>query len=203
MALIPPVGIAGLFQLASPFNNVLQTNVSYRCDAIRRINDLIALGVDPFEEYYQPFGLTQAQYDQDLINRVSIITLVSDANHFVRVPSTYLLAYPDINGVPYHVLLLGVELGAIPNYKDLTGLKQAITNLVRDTIGIVPTIREAVVSAEQKVSQQDHEVLEAARSNLIINTQTDRAKLYAAQAELATLRGQHSQLESYVKNLAS
>lgn len=203
MALVPPIGISGLFQLSSPYSNLLQTNVSYRCDAVRRLSDLIDLGVEPYEEYYLPFGLTQAQYDQDVINRVSIITLISDANHVVRVPTTYLISYPDINGVPYHVMLLGIELGAIPNNKDLTGIKQIIANLVRDTIGVVPTIREAVASAEQKVSQQDHEVLEAARASMITNTQTDRAKLLAAEKELAALRIQYNALETYVKNLAS
>lgn len=200
MALIPPIGTSGVYQLASPFSNQLQSNTTYRCDAVRRISDLIELGIEPFEEYYLPNGLTQALYDQDLINRVSIVSLVSDAGHWVYVPTTYILAYPDINGVPYHVLLLGVELGAIPSYKDLTGLKQAIADLVRDTIGIHPTIREAVVSAEQRVSQQDHEVLEAARQNSVINTQTDRSRLLASQAELASLRGQYNQLEEFVKS---
>lgn len=203
MSLIPPIGTSGLFQLASPFNNKLQTNMAYRCDAVRRISDLIELGIEPFEEYYQPNGISKTAYDNDLINRVSIVSLVSDAGHWVYVPSTYILAYPDLNGVPYHVMLLGLEIGAIPRYRDLTGVKVAIANLVRDTLGITPTVRESVISAEQMVSQQDHEVLESARGNLITNSQTDRAKLLAAQTELTALRGQLTQLENYIKTLVS
>lgn len=199
MALIPPVGTSGIYKLAPPFATQLQANMSYRCDAVRRVADFLAAGLDPFEEFYEPNGLSRAQYDLDLANQVCIISLVSSGGHWVYVPSTYVLAYPDINGVPYTVMVLGLELGALPNYKDLTGLKQALSNLTRDTIGVVPTIREVAISAVQKLSQSDHDALENARALAITNSQTDRARLLAAQAELAALRAQYDQLEAYVR----
>lgn len=198
MALIPPVGTSGVYKLAPPFNTLLQANMSYRCDAVRRIADFLEAGFDPFEEFYVPRGLSRAVYDQDLQNQVCVVSLVSSGGHWVYVPTTYILSYPDINGVPYAVMVLGLELGAIPNYKDLTGLKQAIANLTRDTIGITPTVKEVAISAVQKLSQADHDALEAARMSAINNSQTDRAKLLAAQAELAALRQQYSELEAYV-----
>lgn len=198
MALIPPVGTSGVYKLASPFNTLLQANMSYRCDAVRRIADFLEVGLEPFVEFYEPRGLTKAAYDLDLQNQVCIVSLVSAGGHWVYVPSTYILSYPDINGVPYAVMVLGLELGAIPNYKDLTGLKQAIANLTRDTIGITPTVREVAISAVQKLSQADHDALENAREAAINNSQTDRAKLFAAQAELTALRQQYSELEAYI-----
>lgn len=200
MALIPPVGTSGLFQLSAPFNTKLQANMSYRCDAVRSIADFLKEGIDPFEEVYQPNSLSKATYDAEVAASVRIITLVSSSDHWVHVPSTYITAYPDINGVPYTVMVLGVELGAIPNYKNLAGLKAAITNLVRDTIGINPTVREVVISPVEKISQADHDALEAARTVLITNSQTDRAKLIAKEAELAALRTQVQQLEAYLKS---
>ena len=203
MALIPPVGTSGIYKLAAPFNPLLQANMSYRCDAIRRIADFLEVGLDPFEEFYEPRGLTKAAYDLDLQNQVCIVSLVSTGGHWVYVPSTYISSYPDINGVPYTVMVLGLELGAIPNYRDLTGLKQAIANLTRDTIGIMPTVKEVAISAVQKLSQSDHDALENARTIAITNSQTDRSKLFAAQSELATLRQQYTALETYVRELGS
>lgn len=200
MALIPPVGTSGIYKLAPPFSTLLQANMSYRCDAVRRIADFLEAGIDPFEEFYVPRGLSKAAYDQDLMNQVCIVSLVSAGGHWVYVPSTYVLSYPDINGVPYTVMVLGLELGALPNYRDLTGLKQALANLTRDTIGVTPTIREVAISAVQKLSQADHDALENARMLAITNTQTDRAKLLAAEQELALLRQQYAQLEAYVQN---
>jgi hypothetical protein len=203
MALIPPVGTSGIFKLAAPFSTLLQANMSYRCDAVRRIADFLEVGYDPYEEIYVPSGLTKSVYDLDLQNQVCIVSLVSTGGHWVYVPSTYIVAYPDINGVPYTVMVLGLELGAIPNYRDLTGLKQAIANLTRDTIGVMPTVREVAISAVQKLSQADHDALENARVLSINNSQTDRAKLLAAQTELAALRQQYSALEEYVRVLGS
>ena len=203
MALIPPVGTSGIYKLAAPFNTLLQANMSYRCDAIRRIADFLEVGLDPFEEFYEPRGLTKAAYDLDLQNQVCIVSLVSTGGHWVYVPSTYISSYPDINGVPYTVMVLGLDLGAIPNYRDLTGLKQAIANLTRDTIGIMPTVKEVAISAVQKLSQSDHDALENARTIAITNSQTDRSKLFAAQSELATLRQQYTALETYVRELGS
>lgn len=199
MALIPPIGTSGIYKLDAPFATKLQANMSYRCDAVRRVADFLEVGLDPFEEIYASNGLTRERYDLDLANQVCIISLVSASGHWVYVPSTFVLAYPDINGVPYTVMVLGVELGAIPNYKDLTGLKQVLSNLVRDTIGITPTIREVAISAVQKLSQSDHDALENARTLAINNSQTDRAKLIATEAQLAALQQQYAQLEAYVR----
>ena len=184
---------------SSPFSTLLQSGMSYRCDAIRRFSDFIELSIEPFEEYYAPNGLTEADYEQDLENQVCMVALVSSSGHWVYVPSSYITAYPDLNGVPYTVMVLGLELGAIPNYKDLSGLKQTLSDLCRDTIGVTPTVREVAISAVQKLSQSDHDALETARQSAITNSQTDRSKLLAAQAELTQLREQYRKLEEWVR----
>lgn len=200
MALIPPVGTSGIYKLAPPFSTKLQPNTSYRCDAVRRPSDFLEEGTDPYEEFYKPNDIAKEVYDQDLMNQVAIISLVSSAGHWVHVPSTYVLAYPDLNGVPYAVMVLGLELGAIPNYKDLSGLKQALANLTRDTIGVLPVVKEVAISAVSRLSQADHDALEAARALLINNSQTDRAKYLALQAAYETLQRQYQELETYVRN---
>lgn len=200
MALIPPIGTSGIYKLADPFQGLMQPNMSYRCDAVRRLSDLLNVGVEPYEEYYQKNGLSKDKYDQDTQNQVSIVSLVSTSGHWIFVPTTYILQYPDLNGVAYHVLVLGLELGAIATYKDLTGLKTSLANLCRDTVGVLPTVKEAVVSAESKLSQADADALEAGRQVLINNTQTDRAKYLTLQQENAALRQQITDLENYIKS---
>jgi hypothetical protein len=198
-ALIPPIGTSGIFRLNAPFSADLQSGMSYRCEAIRRVIDFVEAGLDVYEEIYLPKGLSRAQYEQDAANQVAIISLVASSGHFVFVPSTYILAYPDIGGVPYTVMVLGLELGSIPNYMNLSGLKSVLSNAVRDTIGVTPQIREVAVSAVQKLSQADHDVLENARKVLITNTQTDRAKAIDYEARFNALQLQHQQLQEWVK----
>ncbi len=200
MALIPPVGTAGIYKLAEPFQSKLQPNMSYRCDAVRRISDFLEIGIDPYQEFYLANAISKETYDQDVVNQVCIVSLVSSGNHWLYVPSTYILAYPDLNGIPYTVMVLGLELGAIPGYKDLSALKQALANLTRDTIGVLPAVKEVAISATSKLSQADHDALEAARQQNITNTQTDRAKYLALQAQFAALQQQYNELEAFVRN---
>lgn len=199
MALIPPIGTAGIYKLQEPFQAMLQPNMSYRADAVRRLSDFLEVGIDPYEEFYKKNGLSKETYDQDTLNQVAMVSLVSAGGHWVYVPSTYILAYPDLNGVPYAVTILGLELGAIPTYKDLSGLKNALSNLCRDTVGVQPQVKEVVVSAVSKLSQADHDALEAARAAMITNTTTDRAKYLQLQAAYAQLQQQVAALEAYIK----
>lgn len=198
--LVPPLGASGVYTLRAPFQNKLQANTSYRCDAIRRINDFIELGVDPYEEVYQPEGISRSVYDNDAAKNVAIVSLVSQNNHWIYVPSTYISSYPNVNGIPYVSLVLGVSLGAIPHYMDMTGLSNAIKNLVRDTIGVVPQITQVAVSDVTNLSQRDHDSLETNRQQAIINTQTDRAQAIALRAENATLRQQLNDLQAYIRD---
>lgn len=123
---MPPVGASGVYVLDSPFNTKLLTNTSYRCDAIRRFNDFYEMGVDPFEEFYSPAGLGKERFDADIATNTVIVSLVSQNNHWVYVPSSFIRSFPNVNGVSYTSLVLGVTLGAIPNYMDLSGLYTAI-----------------------------------------------------------------------------
>lgn len=198
MAMIPPIGTSGVYTLSGPFSAQLRANTSYRCEAVRRISDLIEFGVEPYEEYYAPVGLSKSTYDSDLSNMVSIVSLASESGHWLYVPTTYITSYPNINGVAYTALILGVQLGAIPNYMDLTGLHAAIKELVTDTIGVIPSIQTVGVSAAQLLSQTDHDAVEAARQYKINNTQTNRAKVIALSQENASLRQRLQQLEAYV-----
>ena len=197
---MPPLGASGVYTLRAPFNNKLQANTSYRCDAIRRLNDFIELGVDPYEEFYAPMQIPRTSYESDIGHNVSIVSLVSQNNHWVYVPSTYITSYPNVNGIPYVSLLLGVSLGAIPHYMDMTGLSAAISNLVRDTIGVVPQIRQVAVSDVTHLSQRDHDSVETNRQQAINNTQTDRARAIALQQENAALRQQLNDLQAYIRN---
>jgi hypothetical protein len=201
MAMIPPVGTSGVYTLSGPFTTKLRANTSYRCEAVRRVADLLEMGVDPFEEFYEPIGLSRATYDMDLANMVSIVSLASESNHWLYVPSSYITGYPNINGISYTALILGVQLGAVPNYMDLSGLHAAIKEIVQDTIGVIPNIQTVGVSAAQMLSQTDHDAVEAARQYKITNTQTSRAKVIALTRENASLRQKLQSLEAYVAAL--
>lgn len=194
MALLPPIGTSGIYLLNSPFASQLQPNIAYRCEAVRKLSDLIEAGVDPFEEIYQPNGISQQSYEQDVANQACIVSLQSSTGHWVYVPSTYIKSFPNVNGVPYRVMVLGVELGPIPEYMDLGAVKSAVAQTVRDVLGVTPTIKEVAISPVQNFSQNDHDVIESNRAAQIANSDTWKAKYLAAQNSLEELQRQYNVL---------
>lgn len=194
MALIPPIGTAGIYDLKAPFSAKLQPRVSYRCEAVRKISDFIEEGIDPYEEFYVPNGLSQAVYQADMLNNACIVSLQSSSGHWVYVPTTYINSYPNVNGVAYRGMVLGVELGPIPEYMDLAAVKVAVGNVIRDVLGVRPTIKEVAITSTQNFSQQDHDILEANRAALVQNSDTDRAKLLDLQVRFAALQRDYQTL---------
>lgn len=196
---MPPIGASGVYKLAAPFQNKLLPNTSYRCEAVRRIADLVEQGIDPYEEFYQPNGLSRESYDRDVSQNAAMCSLVSQNDHWLYVPSSYIQSYPNVNGIPYSSIILGVSIGPIPNYMDLAGLRAALSNVVQDSIGVTPEIKSVVVSPVTNLSQQDHDSIEATRQSRISNTRTDRARAIKAEAENQQLRLQIRQLEDYIR----
>lgn len=198
MSLIPPIGTTGVYRLKSPFAALLRNNTSYRCDAVRRFADLYEQGVDPFTAYYQPNGLSEAIFQRDLGSGVSIVSLASSADHWVYVPSSYIESYPNQGGVPYQGIVLGVPLGAVPTYMDLTAVRVAVQNVVRDMMGITATASQVAVTAVENVSVEDHNAFMAARAHNIETSITDSEKARKWEAAYREMKQRNEQLEAYI-----
>ncbi len=176
MSLTPPIGASGIYKLKAPFATLLRPNVSYRCAAIRRFSEIIESGDDPYEEYYQTVGLSEQTYLKDSGNNEAIVALVSDADHWVYVPTSYVESYPNQGGFPYQGLVLGVPLGPVPKYMDLTAVRHAIKDIVRDMLGIDVNPSYVAVTEIEYLNQTDHDRLEAARVNAMAESGTDRQR---------------------------
>jgi hypothetical protein len=198
--LIPPIGSAGAFQALTPFNTTVNGTTHYECKAVRRFIDIIHEGVDPFAEYYVPAGLSQSKYDEDYKLGACIVSLVSTAGTWVHVPTTYIESYPNVGGIPYTAVVLGINLGAIPDMLDLTAVKAAIVEIVHDYIGVTSSVMAVKTSITQNLSYNDHTSIEAARQAEVTATVTERARRIAAQAQVATLQQQLTALQNYIRD---
>lgn len=198
--LIPTIGVTGVFQLTSPFDTLLVANASYTCLEVRQLEGIIASGNDPYQMYYVPQTVSQDQYNADLANGVCIITLQSSSGSVLYVPSSYIAAFPSTGGVPYTNLMMGVDLGPMPDYVDLSFLKQQIANLVKTTVGLTAvSITTVVCSPTVNLSAADHKTAEAARQANITNTTTPESQVIALTAQLQALQLQYANLESFLQ----
>jgi hypothetical protein len=199
VSLTPPVNASGIFTLASPFDQKLVPQVSYTCIAVRKFADIQKLGIDPFQIYYVPNGLDEAKYNTDVNAGECIVTLRSNGGAFLYVPTSYITSYPNMGGIPYTAIVLGVNLGAIPNYVDLSVVKAKISAVVHDAFGVTPVIQQAAISETKNLSIADHTAAESARQAEITDNQTDYAKYLAANNALIAAQAQITALENYIK----
>lgn len=199
MSLTPPINVTGVYALSPPWNQDIVPNTPYTCIAIRKFADIIRKGEDPFALYYEPKGLQYSDYQRDSAAGECIVTLRSAGGQFIYVPTSYILSYPNQSGVPYAVMVLGVNLGAIPNNLDLSAIRSKIATVVHDVLGVTPTIQQAVISEVKNKSASDHAAIEAARQAQITERQTDYSKYLASQQTVQAQAQRIQELETYIR----
>lgn len=199
-SLLIDINASGIFTLAEPFSVLMQTDTIYTCKAIRKLSDIVSEGFDPYERYYLPYGISEADYAIDLLEDVAIVSLYSATGQWVYVPSTKIISYPSVNGVTYNAVMLGVSLGALPDATLLNALKTSISNLVSDVLGVDSVIREIVVSPPAIVPLADHELITVARQARINMFRSERSKYLKAEADLVLARSKIASLEQYIRS---
>ena len=198
MNLIPPIGAAGLYKLSAPYNTTVNLNISYACMAVRKISDIIALGMDAFKTYYEPYGIDKTTYENDLTSGVCIVSLQSNGGLWVYVPSSFIESYPQVNGVSYASMAMMVHLGALPDSLNLGFLRNTVSDVVKATLGVIPDVQMVVTSPKTLVSQDNHMAAETARLQSVSNNTTDYSSSQKYQDENAQLRARITQLEAYI-----
>lgn len=196
---LPPIGAKGKYILKDPFAEQMDLTVSYTCSAIRRFKDIVNQGVDVYDQYYSPIGLSEDIYKLDAKNDEAIVTLLSESTAPIYVPSSYISQFPSGDTVAYHRMVLSLDLGMLPDALDLTFLKSNIVNTVSDTIGAeVSVLENAAPYTETMTVAKDLE-LTAARSAKIKNRTTDYARTLELQNENLKLKQTIALYETYLK----
>lgn len=194
----PNIGARGDWKLSLPF--VTAKDVVHTCIAIRYLTELLREGVDPYAKYYSDHDIPRNQYEDDLANNGAIVTLVSELEVRIDVPTSYILSYPDENIVPYSHVVLSISLGAIPDELNLTFLKQQIVLAANEVAGLNAEVKEHVIPTTGLITRARHEVMEQLRQAKITNRVTDRVRVKQLQDQLAQERAIRATLEQVVIN---
>jgi len=179
--LTPPLNATGRFTVSTPFDTVVFETVAYQAVALRRFDDIVELGEDVYTKYYKPFGLSENVFRQDSRANVVIVSLMNPSGEITYVPDSYILRYPNQGDVKYNHVVLSVSLGILPDFLDLSFIKQQLASVASDTIGVVGAVKEHVAGTVGTVTPEQHELMEVARIARITNRKTDRAKALVAQ----------------------
>lgn len=196
---LPPIGTKGKYVLKDPFATLIDPAISYTCGAIRRFKDIVNQGGVVQDQYYTLYGLSKDVYDRDVKNDEAIVTLLSDSTAPIYVPSSYIASFPSGDTVPYHRMVLSLDMGLIPDALDLTFLKSNLSNVVSDTVGVSVTINEHAAPYTETMTVAKDLELSSARDAKIKSRTTDYAQLLQLQTENARLKQTIALYESHYK----
>lgn len=161
--LLPELGSSGSFKFRAPFDKILSASTQYTCKSIRKISELLSNSEPVLNNYYLKNGLTEDDYKNDLKIDIPIVGLFSAKGVWFYVPASFVMSYPDSTGIGYRRMILGAELGPIPDNFDLEPVNQAVSDIIYSHIGIKAEIKNVVVSQKILLSYDDHLSIEGSR----------------------------------------
>lgn len=196
---LPDIGLSGVFIFSSPFDSKVPNKLKLTVKAVRKISDYLASSEDVKQLCYVANDLTDEDYNNDLRIDMEIVSFQSGEGQWFYIPASYIITYPLTNGIPYRSLILGINLPQLPVTQDLTFLETDIRNLVKDHVGITPTIDKVETSAIIYVATEKHDTIQASR-NLIKNNRSYRTRLAEANIIIDAQTAKIQDLENYIKN---
>lgn len=197
---IPSTGMKGYFELEAPFNRYNINKVICTCRAVRNINEYDREVRSLFNSVYAQHGLSEQIFNQDRRDNQYILSLQSEFGQWVIVPTSYVKRFPEVNGVAYHNLMLGVNLGSVPTEQELSILQERISNVVFDTLGVRPNIRSVQLSKSIIVSREFHQEVQTARQSRAEIQLSDSARVRHLSDVLERAKTQIRALEGYIKS---
>lgn len=195
---IPTIGSSGYFSLKTPFNTLLTEGERYTCQGIRRISDYVANNENPKDTIYIKYGLSQEDFDRDKEVDMSIASLQSDKGHWLYVPCTYILSYPEVNGIPYRAMALVVSLPSLPADTDFSSIISTFKNVVLNRLGVDSSVKLVETSRVVLVTDDIHEAKSAERELRALDKTTDYGRAQKLEMELTNARYIIEQLEKFI-----
>lgn len=192
----PPLLTRGRYELKMPWQ--ADPTKIYVCHAIRSFKDLYEKEIDVYSEFYEPRGVSDTDFITDAEALANIVTLISEDEEIIYVPDTYIVSFPDMGNYQYAHMVVSASMGPLPDYLDLTYLKQQISNLISDVIGASPEVVEHRAPHAGVITPAQHETLEAARLAGIQLRETDYAMLKQREQTIDRLQQQLQTLEEIV-----
>lgn len=181
----PRINATGAFTVKPPF--VIDESKVYKCEAIQGFQALEKDNVDVFSIYYNPFTLEREVYEKDKLDQVDIVTLIDESESIIKIPSSYILTFPDQYSIRYKQAFLTVSLGALPEGFNLNPLKEGVQLYVDSLVGITSEAKLVTHPAPDQVDFSQHERLEAAREAAIKYQPTILNQLMDSQELVAKL----------------
>ncbi len=189
------IGLSGLFCFSAPFDTFFKDrNDLLTIGSLNTLGELYSNNVDPYQLYYAPYGVSDADYKKSVQNNDMIVGFKNSMDTWLYVPTSYITGLPNTNGLNYQITGISINLGALRVGSDLTSLMTAITGQIQSVLGITPKIEQTFLSSVRMISHDDAKKMESARNANKQNIPT----VFQLQNLLITYRNQITLLEKFI-----
>lgn len=202
----PTIEFEGYFIFKDPFASYLRNkyNIKDQSQKLKVVSTISMTDMirtdqkDPFTSLYLPASISEADYKQDLVNNVPIISLfyVDERGIEVtfRVPLSYINDISEVSNVEYINKMIVIDLNRLPLNLDTTVFFTDISDYIQTHLGLTPEINEVNIGQVELVTSAENATRETVRQNSI----TVRKSLTTQLAELTL---QYNSLVAQFENM--
>ena len=157
------IGEYDAFHYLAPYDTILSDITLYKVTNITTLTSMVSQSLDPFKNLYEVYGMSDTDFEEDLVADIAIVELTLDNNTY-NVPIDRIV--DRVPGVVYSERGIGISVGFIPSNESLAILNADIIELVKSRLGVVPVVTDTILTAEVKIDQPRHDARVVERNTL-------------------------------------
>ena len=191
---VPSINTEAYFKFKEPINyylrnkhNLNSLSMKLKVVSIVSMKDMIRNYLrDPYKEIYAPAGISEVEYKKDLLDNIPIVSFsyrdYKDVEKYILSPLNYIESISSVSNKEYINKLIVIDLNRLPKEFDTTIFFTDLADFIESRIGIRPEIKEVAVGKIELISQEEHEMRETIRTNMVtvhktLKTQLEEANL--------------------------
>jgi hypothetical protein len=169
------IGNKGKVNFLSPFDKY-NSDREWSIVGIQQIPYLLKLGADILELVYISESLAESDFNNDILNKVPIVTLENESQELINVPMNRIGDEDVESSYRYKEYGLAVALPALPIDYDTTALENDIKTVVKEKLGFDVPVEKVELSAITLVNSTKHKDFLLHLQNGIISKHSWRTK---------------------------
>ena len=169
------IGNKGKVNFLAPFDKY-NSDREWSIVGIQQIPYLLKLGADILELVYINESLAESDFNDDILNKVPIVTLENESQELINVPMNRIGDEDVESSYRYKEYGLAVALPALPIDYDTTALENDIKTVVKEKLGFDVPVEKVELSAITLVNSTKHKDFLLHLQNGIISKHSWRTK---------------------------
>ena len=169
------IGNKGKVNFLAPFDKY-NSDREWSIVGIQQIPYLLKLGADILELVYINESLAESDFNNDILNKVPIVTLENESQELINVPMNRIGDEDVESSYRYKEYGLAVALPALPIDYDTTALENDIKTVVKEKLGFDVPVEKVELSAITLVNSTKHKDFLLHLQNGIISKHSWRTK---------------------------